>query len=62
MTKKTNSDSKNNTVNFYSRLSKEIFTVLEDEALSKNISVNSLVNNILGKYVDQAAHILGIEV
>ena len=61
MTKKTNSDSKNNTVNFSSRLNKEIFTVLEEEALSKNISVNSLVNNILGKYVSLDRHAQDIE-
>jgi len=61
MTKKTNSDSKNNTINFSSRLNKEIFTVLEEEALSKNISVNSLVNNILGKYVSLDRHAHDIE-
>lgn len=44
-------DSKNNTVNYSSRLNKEIFKILEEEAESKNISVNSLINNVLGKYV-----------
>jgi hypothetical protein len=56
-----NDNSKNSTVNFSSRLNKDIFTVLEDEASSKNISVNSLVNNILGKYVSLDRHAQDIE-
>lgn len=54
-------ESKNGTVNFSSRLNKEVFSVLEDEALDKNISVNSLVNNILGKYVSLDRHAKDIE-
>ncbi len=44
-------ESKHNTVNYSSRLYKEIFEILEAEATSKNISVNSLINNVLGKYI-----------
>jgi hypothetical protein len=58
---KNNDHSNNGTVNFSSRLNKDIFTVLEGEALSKNISVNSLVNNILGKYVALDRHAQDIE-
>ena len=54
-------ESKNATVNFSSRLNKEVFSVLEDEALDKNISVNSLINNILGKYVSLDRHAKDIE-
>lgn len=56
-----NPESKNGTVNFSSRLNKEVFSVLEDEASDKNISVNSLVNNILGKYVSLDRHAKDIE-
>jgi hypothetical protein len=59
--KKNNHNSNNGTVNFSSRLNKDIFTVLEEEALSKNISINSLVNNILGKYVSLDRHAQDIE-
>jgi len=59
--KNNNHDSNNGTVNFSSRLNKEMFAVLEEEALSKNISVNSLVNNILGKYVSLDRHAQDIE-
>ena len=61
MIKPNNHDSKNDTVNFSSRLNKDAFSVLEEEALSKNISVNSLVNNILGKYVSLDRHAQDIE-
>jgi len=60
MAQKTH-DAKNNSVNFSSRLNKDIFLVLETEALSKNISVNSLINNILGKYVSLDRHAKDIE-
>ena len=56
-----NNNSKNDTVNFSSRINKETFNVLEEEASSKNISVNSLVNNILGKYVSLDRHAQDIE-
>ena len=42
--------SKQDTVNFSSRIYKDVFTIIEKEAKSKNISTNSLINNILGKY------------
>jgi hypothetical protein len=42
--------SKQDTVTFSSRIYKDIFTIIEKEAKSKNISTNSLINNILGKY------------
>ncbi|MBL7015412.1 MAG: hypothetical protein ISR79_03495 [Nitrosopumilus sp.] len=56
-----NNNSKKDTVNFSSRLNKDIFRVLDEEALSKNISMNSLVNNILGKYVSLDRHAQDIE-
>jgi predicted DNA-binding ribbon-helix-helix protein len=58
---KNNNNSNNGTVNFSSRLNKDFFSVLEKEALSKNISINSLVNNILGKYVSLDRHAQDIE-
>ncbi len=54
-------ESGHNTVTFSSRLYTDIFTVLEKEALSKNISINSLINNILGKYVSLERHAKDIE-
>ncbi len=60
-THKNNRESKINAVNFSSRLNNEIFTVLEKEALSKNISLNSLINNILGRYVSLDRHAKDIE-
>ena len=42
--------SKQDTVTFSSRIYKDVFTIIEKEAKSKNISTNSLINNILGKY------------
>jgi len=52
---------KNKTVTFSSRIYKDIFTILEKEAKSKNISTNSLINNILGKYVTLERHAKDIE-
>ncbi len=49
------------TVTFSSRLYSEIFAVLEKEALSKNISINSLINSILGRYVSLERHAKDIE-
>ena len=49
-------------VTFSSRLQSDIFTVLEKEALSKNISMNSLVNNVLGKYTSLDRYSKDIEV
>ncbi len=59
--RKKNQESKNNTVTFSSRIHKDIFTILEKEALSKNISINSLINTILGKYVSLDRHANDIE-
>jgi len=53
--------SKNDSVTFSSRIYKDVFTILEKEALSKNISINSLVNTILGKYVKLERHANDIE-
>jgi len=50
-----------NTVTFSSRLYSDIFAVLEKEALSKNISINSLINSILGRYVSLDRHAKEIE-
>ncbi len=56
------SENAHGTVTFSSRLYTDIFTVLEKEALSKNISINSLINNILGRYVSLERHAKDIEV
>ena len=58
---KTHNEHAHNTVTFSSRLYADIFTVLEKEALSKNISINSLINNILGRYVSLERHAKDIE-
>ena len=49
------------TVTFSSRLYTDIFAVLEKEALSKNLSINSLINSILGRYVSLERHAKDIE-
>lgn len=54
-------EQKNNTINFSSRIYKDVFSILEKEAELKNISINSLVNNILGKYVSIYRHSNDIE-
>ena len=48
-------------VTFSSRLYSDIFSVLEKEALSKNISINSLINNVLGRYVSLERHAKDLE-
>ncbi len=53
---------KNGSVTFSSRINKDIFTVLENEASLKNISINSLINNILGKYTSLDRHANDIEI
>ena len=58
---KKNQTSNNNSVTFSSRIQKDIFTILEKEALTKNISINSLVNNVLGKYTELDIHASDIE-
>lgn len=59
---KKNQISKKGSVTFSSRIHNDIFSILEKEASSKNISINSLVNNILGKYasLDRHADDLGL--
>lgn len=52
---------KNGTVTFSSRLYTDIFNILEKEALEKNISINSLINNILGKYTSLDRHARELE-
>jgi hypothetical protein len=61
MMSKNGNGVKNGTTTFSSRIYTEIFSVLEKEASSKNISINSLVNNILGKYVSLERHANDIE-
>jgi len=58
---KNHNENGHNTVTFSSRLYADIFTVLEKEALTKNISINSLVNSILGRYVSLERHAKDIE-
>lgn len=53
--------SKQDTVTFSSRIYKDVFTTIEKEAKSKNISTNSLINNILGKYVSLERYAQEIE-
>ena len=49
------------TVTFSSRLQADVFSVLEKEALTNNISMNSLINNILGRYASLERHAKDIE-
>jgi hypothetical protein len=49
------------TVTFSSRLQADVFSVLEKEALTNNISMNSLINNILGRYTSLERHAKDIE-
>jgi hypothetical protein len=58
MTLKSNEHS---TVTFSSRLQADVFSVLEKEALTNNISMNSLINNILGRYASLERHAKDIE-
>ena len=58
MTLKSNEHS---TVTFSSRLQSDVFSVLEKEALTNNISMNSLINNILGRYASLERHAKDIE-
>jgi hypothetical protein len=48
-------------MNFSCRLVKDTFSILEKEAESKNISLNSLINNVLGRYVALDRHAKDIE-
>ena len=58
---KNHNENTHTTVTFSSRLYTDIFAVLEKEALSKNISINSLINSILGRYVSLERHAKDIE-
>ncbi len=58
---KPNQTSKNNSTTFSSRIHNDIFTILEKEASSKNISVNSVLNNVLGKYASLDRHADALE-
>jgi len=58
---KDHTENVHNTITFSSRLYSDIFTVLEKEALAKNISINSLINSVLGKYVSLERHAKDIE-
>ncbi len=48
-------------MNFSCRLVKDTFSILEKEAEEKNISLNSLINNVLGRYVALDRHAKDIE-
>ena len=48
-------------MNFSCRLAKDTFSILEKEAESKNVSVNSLINSVLGRYVALDRHAKDIE-
>ncbi len=61
MNEKIDSKLKNNTTTFSSRITKNVFTIIEKEAKLKNISTNSLINTILGKYVALERHANDIE-
>lgn len=59
MSKSNNTNGKS--VNFSCRLSKNTFSIIEKEAESKNISLNSLINNVLTRYVALDRHAQDIE-
>ena len=58
---KNHSDTEHKTITFSSRLHAGIFAVLEKEALSQNISMNSLINSVLGRYVSFERHAKELE-
>ena len=58
---KNHNNGEHKTVTFSSRLSADIFAVLEKEALSQNISMNSLINSVLGRYVSFERHAKDLE-
>jgi len=43
-------------INFSCRISNDTFLVLENDSKSENISINSLINNILNNYVSLERH------
>ncbi len=53
--------SNNKSSNFSCRLEKSTFSILEEEAESKNVSLNSLINSVLGHYVALDRHAKDIE-
>jgi predicted DNA-binding ribbon-helix-helix protein len=53
--------SNNKSANFSCRLEKSTFSILEEEAESKNVSLNSLINSVLGHYVALDRHAKDIE-
>ena len=59
--KNKSSGPKNSSENFSCRLEKSTFSILEEEAKSKNVSLNSLINNVLGHYVALGRHAKDIE-
>ncbi|MGI9567615.1 MAG: hypothetical protein ACR2LL_11470 [Nitrosopumilus sp.] len=54
-------NSSNKSVNYSCRLTREIFGILEQESSKKGISLNSLINSILEKYVSLDRHAKDIE-
>jgi hypothetical protein len=54
-------NAEHSTVTFSSRLQSDVFSVLEKEALTNNISMNSLINNVLGRYASLERHAKDIE-
>ena len=58
---KNHNENEHKTITFSSRLYSDIFSVLEKEALSQNISMNSLINSVLGRYVSFDRHAKDLE-
>ena len=54
-------DSNKKSTNFSCRLDKSTFSILEEEAKSKNVSLNSLINNVLAHYAALDRHAKDIE-
>lgn len=59
--KNKSSGPKNKSENFSCRLEQSTFSILEEEAKSKKVSLNSLINNVLGHYVALGRHAKDIE-
>lgn len=54
-------DSNKKSTNFSCRLDTSTFSILEEEAKSKNVSLNSLINNVLAHYAALDRHAKDIE-
>ena len=54
-------DSNKKSANFSCRLDKSTYSILEEEAKLKNVSLNSLINNVLGHYAALDRHAKDIE-